>query len=307
VKIAARGIRVAKRCAAPGCRRRVERFGIYREWRRDSEYCEAHNWQQAEERVAENLERQNLRSLAYSVWMPAYAWMGVMAAYQQKVEARLHEPGMSSEDRVACEEWLRTHRPATAIAERIVRAYKEEDFELVVALAENPAYELVRSPQNDGMSTNPVANPHELVIRYLKAFRRRDYEEMFSMVDGHDGALMGGLLTCAEPVVSTFREVVGDDFYLKCMDRAAHAKDGSKDIIRGITVHFVNSRGGLDVGRRWTGPDNVSLTAEMVRDANSAIAALLSTLIDMTAKVTERDSDEAFGHFLQLVEQEATR
>lgn len=66
------------------------------------------------------------------------------AAFQQRVETKLREPGLTSEVRVACEEWLRTHRPATAIAEQIVRAYKQEQFELVLTLAEEPAFELVR-------------------------------------------------------------------------------------------------------------------------------------------------------------------
>lgn len=158
------------------------------------------------------------------------------------------------------------------------------------------------------MSIDHVADsPLRLVIRYLEAFRRHDYEAMMTMVGRHEGALMGGLLKCAEPIVSTFREVVGDDFYLECMDRLAHAEDGSEDVIRRTALQFVNSQGGLDVGGRWTRPGTVDMTAEMVRHTNFAMAAILTTLIDMTAEVTEHDSDEALRHFLQLVGREAER
>jgi hypothetical protein len=107
------------------------------------------------------------------------------------------------------------------------------------------------SDAGDGCTSDDLV----LATRYLRAYRRADYDTMVGISAGRHDGLTAALSVFAASVVPVVREVVGDEAYVRAMEGLAQAD----------------------------------------------MAATLSFLIGLTAAFTDRDADETFLHFADLV------
>lgn len=327
-----------KECDWVGCKKQIDAYGPM--------YCRRHQDARISEMWSEQVDQATFLqrwkdSGADQVWMQATSWLITRAGWEKKLGDR----SISAEDREWLEVAVRTFTPVFELSEEIKRSDQDiertlalgQQMDLVVealkaakaardaggdsstsdagagrtAAVSNP---LRRTSNESGGSPSWAAlepdqatqNSRHLVIRYLEANRRRDYDAIIAMVGTHDGALMAGLIKCAGAVIPVFRETVADDQeYLEVLDEFTRDEIGLEDFIRGTAVQILNSQGGVDAPGRWTGPETVQMTADMVRDVNFAMAVTLNGLINITASMNDADEEESFRRFVDLIRDEA--
>ena len=321
-----------KQCDWPGCTRRIDAYGpMYCRRHEDEQFNQI--WNEQVEQVA--FRREWKESGAEQVWLEATIWL----KQRDSLEKLLAAPDTNTETRDACREQLVALAPVFALSEEIKKA--DNDIPLTLVLGQRlagvhdgleaanraKAAAVTQVTPPIGIPLKPSSRPESpveesgnwanlefddaarkslgLVIRYLEACRRGDVDGMRAMSGTHDGALMATLLKCADAIVPVFREALADDdVYLGMMDQFAGSEDGSGRLMQRVAVAMLNSRGGLEVGKRWT-PDNVEMSAKMVVDVNFMMAAILNELINLTASRSGRDKEQAFRHFISLLQNEA--
>lgn len=149
-------------------------------------------------------------------------------------------------------------------------------------------------------SQQESADAVRLALDFIEAFREKRSDVMVAMAEGNEARLLGGLLLCVDVIVPVFREVLDDDAQLVwILDRFAEGSTDQNGCA--LALEMLAGRVDLGVDGRWVHmPDSVDLHVEKMRRVNFQLAGLLSAIVNMTATMTDRDSQATFRYFVDL-------